>query len=132
MKINRKTERVVTKSLIDEDRTPSICGWLFDECEHCKTEYSDELNWLAMRYYHRYSMVLCDRCIDKLNSIHNGQHIDEYWTDEDAKKDGLTKFPRKDLPKYNYQNQLEYSNYMREKREKSHATKDKQIIKEEI
>jgi hypothetical protein len=116
MLINRKTDRISTDSLTDEYRTPKMffVGHQFDRCEHCNTKYSEKLRWLGITYYHRYSMVLCDRCIDKLNSVHTGQHIDYYWTDRDAEKDGLTVFPRKNLPKYNHQNQVEEDKYTKE------------------
>ena len=59
------------------------------KCDHCGYIEGN----LSVEYYHRYGCNLCDRCIDKHNSVANGRDVDEYWTDEDAAKDGLCEFP---------------------------------------
>lgn len=67
----------------------------YNQCEFCnvKVDKRHELDWLDIKYRTAHNLVLCDRCIDKINSYKNGYDVDEYWTDEDAKKDGLPKFP---------------------------------------
>ena len=55
----------------------------------------------AVKLYRHYRMYLCDRCVDKINSYHNGQDIDEYWEDEDAIECGFKPFPKgKEMPDY--------------------------------
>ena len=61
----------------------------FTNCEHCGFDSQH----FGIKYYHRYGMILCDRCIDKANSFSGGRDIDEYWTDEDAARDGFKPFP---------------------------------------
>lgn len=59
------------------------------KCDHCGYVEGN----LSVKYYHRYGCNMCDRCIDKHNSIANGRDVDEYWNDEEAARDGLCEFP---------------------------------------
>lgn len=80
------------------------------KCEFCGYEGYDENKDYSKNYktfphnvklYKHYKMHLCDRCVDKINSYHNGSDIDEYWEDEDAIKSGFIHFPRhKGIPEY--------------------------------
>lgn len=92
-----------TSSFKDEHRTEKAHGFgNFDVCEFCgntqvplsseelyKTEFAKSCN---TKYYHQHKMILCDRCVDKLNSLMNGKDVDEYWEPEYAKKDRFPEF----------------------------------------
>lgn len=53
-----------------------------------------------VKLYKHYKMNLCDRCVDKINSYHNGEDVDTYWEDEDAINSGFKPFPDKEIPNY--------------------------------
>lgn len=66
-----------------------------------------------VKLYKHYKMNLCDRCVDKINSVRNGMDIDEYWEDCDAIEAGFKPFPKnKEMPKYHIQcfNEIERIN----------------------
>lgn len=64
------------------------------KCQFCEIDSEVTNNNLHEARYHRYlDLILCDRCTDKLLSCVNGRNINEYWTDEDAEKDGFPAFP---------------------------------------
>lgn len=70
------------------------------KCEFCGYEETTSPTYAVKRYNH-YDMKLCDRCVDKINSYHNGKDIDEYWEDDDAIRCGFEEFPRnKTFPEY--------------------------------
>jgi len=93
-----------TDSFKDEHRIKKMHGvGQFDRCEFCGNEQvplsSDELYKAKFakscntEYYHHHKLILCDRCVDKLNSLMNGRDADEYWEPQDAKRDGFPPFP---------------------------------------
>lgn len=77
------------------------------KCPFCGTE---ESKYIYIRHHEALGMNLCIRCIDKLLSWLNNRNIDELWTDEDARKEGYTDFPRlklRDMNKRYYQKRIE-------------------------
>lgn len=93
-----------TSSFKDEYRIEKAHGFgNFDVCEFCGNTQvplsSEELHNVKFakscntKYYNQHKMILCDRCVDKLNSLMNGKDADEYWEPEDAKRDGFPDFP---------------------------------------
>ncbi len=80
-----------TESIKPEDRCAQLgaARLQFTKCEHCGFDNQN----FGIKYYHRYGIVLCDRCIDKANSFNGGRNIDEYWTNKDAARDGFKPFP---------------------------------------
>ena len=67
---------------------------LFNECEFCGLQYKEEDEYLKVStYYHMHDMILCDRCVDKLNSYMNDRSPDEYWLPVDAERNGFPPFP---------------------------------------
>ena len=102
------------KSLTDKYRVPSVHGVAFDVCEHCGYDSSIKDTAYNVRYYHRYGLALCDRCVDKSN--YNGEN---YWEDEDAARSGFPvpfKYPApevieknvEDLEQYKKDNRFKY------------------------
>ena len=92
---------VRTSSLKDEDRTVKLftSHIEFDKCEYCGSELKENYS-VSARYYHRYGLVLCDRCIDKIQDFSS-------WSDEFAKRNDLKSFPTKPNPEIILENQHE-------------------------
>ena len=96
---------VRTSSLKDEYRTIKlfISHADFDKCEYCKSDLKNNYE-VSAKYYHRHGLVLCDRCIDKIQNSNS-------WSDEYAKSNNLKPFPNKPNPEIilkNHQEEQEY------------------------
>jgi hypothetical protein len=66
-----------------------------NECDFCEVQENlvGTNYFIALKYYPHYYMILCDRCVDKINSYINGEDVDDYWLPEDAKQCGYPEFP---------------------------------------
>ena len=68
-----------------------------NQCEFCGLIAKDTMH--KSKYYRNHNLVLCDRCVDKLNSAKNDRNIDEYWTNEYAIDNGFGSFPYEKVEK---------------------------------
>jgi ribosomal protein S14 len=59
-------------------RRNTPCVKHYDTCEYCGT-FHDGSEFLNLsRYYHKYRMILCDRCVDNFD-VFNNETDGSYW-----------------------------------------------------
>lgn len=76
----------------DTDLFYNLRSQYFNKCKLCGVQPTEE-NQNYSQHYQFHNDILCDRCVDKLNSITNGRSIDEFWLDKDAIRHGYPPFP---------------------------------------